>query len=139
MIKVDPIRILPNLSSTDKDWISWHEALNKEFGKKQANTVFLRAWNKRTDKGNAFFSGKANTEELRDYMKKQGVVMEKSFADYPVSYFDFVTDFFNSAFNLGKIGGIVAVVLVIIIVLALVRTVVKNPQILEKAAGGLRP
>ena len=71
MSKVSPITNIPNKSSEGSDWIQWHKTLKDNFGKKQANDLFLKAWRKQ----GATYS--ANTKELRDYLGKNGIDIEK--------------------------------------------------------------
>lgn len=132
-MKVDVIKNIPNKDSTDDQWIIWHGAL-KKFGKKNANLIFLEAWNSRTEKGGILFSSKANTEKLRDYLEKQGISLEKGLADYSASFIDTVDDFFTSAFNIGKYAGIGATVVVLIIIAVILYVIIKNPEATGKLA-----
>jgi hypothetical protein len=132
-MKVDPIKNLPDRDSLDEEWISWRESLDV-FGKKQANLLFIKAWKKRSDKGNFIVSGKANTERLRDYLEKRGIKIEKGIADYTVSFADEVEGFFKSALNMGKYTGIACGVVVLLIIMAVIYTLFKNPDYIVKGA-----
>lgn len=132
-MKVDAIKNIPNKDSTDDQWIIWHGAL-KKFGKKNANLIFLEAWNSRTEKGGIIFSSKANTEKLRDYLEKQGVSLDKGFADYSATFIDGMDDFFTSAFNIGKYAGIGASAVVLIIIAVILYVIIKNPEAAGKLA-----
>lgn len=68
MAKLDPSKSIPTASSKSESWIVWHKDLKKMFGKKKANSIWLYAWSKR---GGVNATG--NTDELRGYMKGQGV------------------------------------------------------------------
>lgn len=134
------IKNLPNIESTDDQWILWREALSR-YGKKQANMLFLEAWKSRTEKGDWLSSSKANTEKLRDYLEKKGISLEKGALDYAASFMDDMDDFFTSAFNVGKWVGIGGGVLVLLIVLGILYAIMKNPEstgklIMGYATGG---
>lgn len=68
--KVDPTTNIPTRSSAGSAWIQWYTDLKDNFGKKQANALFLKAWQKRG-------TSDANTHELRELLKKNGVDLEK--------------------------------------------------------------
>jgi len=67
---VDPRKNIPDKSSNSGQWKSWHEALDNRYGKKMANEIWILAWNKRS-------SPNANDADLRRYMEKNGVIVER--------------------------------------------------------------
>lgn len=67
---VDPRISPPTKSSAGSYWLEWYQALKTAVGKKQANDLFLKFWAKRG-------SSDANTHELRIYLSKYGVDLEK--------------------------------------------------------------
>lgn len=66
---IDVINSIPVQSSQSADWIQWHKALKKRFGKLQANQLWLKAWGFRG-------TSNSNTSELRSYMKDNGVTLD---------------------------------------------------------------
>jgi len=86
---IDVINSIPVQSSQSADWIEWHKALKKRFGKLQANQLWLKAWGFRG-------TSKSNTGELRSYMKDNGVTLDTNILgkakDIQNSIFDTVAD-----------------------------------------------
>jgi len=86
---IDVINTIPVQSSQSADWIEWHKALKKRFGKLQANQLWLKAWGFRG-------TSKSNTGELRSYMKDNGVTLDTNILgkakDIQNSIFDTVAD-----------------------------------------------
>ena len=86
---IDVINSIPVQSSQSADWIEWHKALKKRFGKLQANQLWLKAWGFRG-------TSKSNTGELRSYMKDNGVTLDTNILgkamDIKNSIFDTVAD-----------------------------------------------
>lgn len=70
---IDTVQNIPTFTSTDSEWIAWHEALVKQFGKKQANITFLQAFNKRAN------TETANTSTLRAYAQSKGMNIEGAY------------------------------------------------------------
>jgi hypothetical protein len=58
---------VPHLQSNSQEWINWHLWLKKQFGKKEANEVFMLHWGRIGQKS------RANDSTLRAYMSSQGV------------------------------------------------------------------
>ncbi|MCR6637444.1 MAG: hypothetical protein NVV82_00180 [Sporocytophaga sp.] len=121
------IKNLPNVDSTDDQWILWRDALSK-YGKKQANMIFLEAWKNRTPQGSWLTSSKANTEKLRDYLEKKGITLEKGALDYTATFMDGVDDYFTSLFKVGKWVGLSAAGLVVLVIITIIYLIVKNPK-----------
>ena len=111
-MKYDVIRYMPTALSTDDQWIDWHVILRKRFGNKTANRLWLKCWIARGGK-----TSNANTQELREYMKKQGFNIEtttlESLGDTVSGYFDTIGDVIKWTL----IGGGVLAAIVIIMVL----------------------
>jgi hypothetical protein len=86
---IDVINTIPVQSSQSADWVEWHKALKKRFGKLQANQLWLKAWGFRG-------TSKSNTGELRSYMKDNGVTLDTNILgkamDIKNSIFDTVAD-----------------------------------------------
>jgi hypothetical protein len=71
-------KYIPSFSSSAGDWITFHKKLDRIFARKEANNYWIKAWKNTGGDQNQ----KANTQELRQYMAKKGVVVEaQGFAD----------------------------------------------------------
>jgi len=91
---MNPTKIIPTRTSSSSAWIEWHKTMKSRYGKKQANILFVKAWDKRAGAGTS-----ASTNELREYMRKQGVTLDtstlESVADTVSSGLDGIGDFFT--------------------------------------------
>lgn len=125
-MKIAPTDV-PNKKSNALTWITWHEAMKSSFGKKNANYLFSRAWNKRGG-----VSSVANTSDLREYLKKNGISIDKDWTASIIDTTGDFTDFFGDIFNVGKYAGIAFTVILVAGVGMLVYNVAKDPI---KAAG----
>ncbi|ASS50149.1 MAG: hypothetical protein A3D31_11315 [Candidatus Fluviicola riflensis] len=67
-MRVDPSKIIPTSDETSEQWIVFHKALKSWFGKKEANSFWLRFWNQRAGAGTD-----PDTRSLRTYMESQDV------------------------------------------------------------------
>jgi hypothetical protein len=97
--KVDVVNSIPTYNATVLDWIEWHKGLKSNFGKKMANSLFLKAWRIR---GNS----KLNTSELRTYLNGQGIKMDTNAWDKLVDFGGGISDSIGGAFQGGKIVSI---------------------------------
>ena len=93
------IKNIPSQSSTAAEWQNWYDALKNRYGKKTAASIWASYWAKRG-------SGAADTAQLRDYMKDEGIVVEGGFlsgiADLKLGIGDSMSEFFKW----GKIGSL---------------------------------
>lgn len=119
-IKVDPSADIPTKSSNESQWIEWHKALNSSFGKKQANALFVKAWRYRG-------TSSANTLELRNYLKKQGITIDASVFDDIVDIGGGIADTFTGIFNFGKYTTYAVVGIVVIGAGMIVFNLAKSP------------
>ena len=107
---IDTVSNIPTFTSTDSEWIAWHKALTKEFGKKQANFTFLQAFNARAN------DETANTSTLRSYAKSQGLEIEGAYIgsgiyDYVGATGEGIGSAFSSIGNSMMIGAVIVVLL----------------------------
>ena len=121
---VKAIDILPKYDSTTQEWIDYHEALDNEFNKQDANAVWLKTWLKR---GNS----NANNVALREYLKEHDINIETSYVEELKDSLLDVTSYFKG--NL-KFMSIVVILLVVYILYI----IAKNPQIIGLVATGGR-
>jgi hypothetical protein len=94
--KVDVVNSIPTYNATVLDWIEWHKGLKSNFGKKMANSLFLKAWKIRG-------SSKLNTGELRSYLSSQGIKLDTNAWDKLVDISGDVSDSIGAAFQGGRI------------------------------------
>ena len=97
--KVDVVNSIPTYNATVLDWIEWHKGLKSNFGKKMANSLFLKAWKIRG-------SSKLNTSELRTYLNTQGIKLDTNAWDKLVDISGDISDSIGGAFQGGKIVSI---------------------------------
>jgi len=118
--KADVVSNIPQFNSPAENWIQWHKDLKSNFGKKIANGLWLKAWRIR---GNS----SANTNPLREYMKKQGVEISSSAFDKVIDMGADVTDFIGDAFQVSKYAGIAIGVIILGGAAMIVYNLAKNP------------
>ena len=128
--KADVVNSIPSYNAKFEEWIQWHKDLKSNFGKKIANSLWMKAWKIR---GNS----SANTNELRSYMEKQGIKFDKSAWDSVVDAGDNITDAFGTAFQVTKFVGIGLAVIVVgglgMIVFNLAKSPAKNIGVAARA------
>lgn len=124
-MKADPTKSIPTRNSKAEEWIEWHRELKSNFGKKQANAIFLKAWKLRG-------SNSITTNEMRTYFSKNGITLDKSIIDALIDKGDDISDFFGDLFNIGKYAGIGLAIIVVGGLGLVVYNIAKNPS---KAVG----
>lgn len=103
------IRNIPTNNSSDVVWISWYDALRKQFGKKKANALFTANW----DAQNGFNSD-ANSSDLRTHLKdKGGIEISGGVLGETKDRLLDVGNFFGDYFTVGKYLGIGLAVIVV--------------------------
>lgn len=98
-MKADPTIDIPTISTKADGWQQWHTELVSNFGRKEANSLFLKAWGLR---GNSA----ANTLPLRTYLKGYGINLDESAWDKVVDTGGSIADTFGDVFKVGKYAGI---------------------------------
>ena len=97
---------MPNRASGSDAWVAWHEQLKKYLGKKQANIIWLKAWQRRKGQN-------ASSNALRQYMKKQDVEIDKStlesLSDFKSNALDYIGDFYTAGKFLTIALGVIVV------------------------------
>lgn len=130
----NPTQIIPTKVSSSQAWMQWHKAMKGRYGKKEANILFVKAWDLRAGKGTD-----ASTGELREYLKDNDVVLDtttmEDVTDSVSSGLDFVGDFFTvGKYMTFAVGFIVVGGLAILIF-----NIVKNPIKSAQAASNFTP
>lgn len=107
-----PSELVPTKSSPIEYWVEFHKSLVDYFGKKDANTLFITAWNKLGRKSIV-------TEKAKDYFKSQGLDIKGDLTTEVLDIAKTPFDALSGAFGVGKnilyIGlglGAVAVILI---------------------------
>ena len=121
------INDIPSRYSTSEQWKLWHEALKKEFGRDRANNLWLEAWSKRGDND-------ANDEELRTYLAKQGVSLEKDWADAAVDFGAGVVGSVGDIFATIRRNMMIMAIIALVIVVGVLLAVMKNPELVKTVA-----
>lgn len=106
-----PCKHIPTTQSKGETWINWHKSLRKWFDKQEANEHWLRFWNQRAGAGST-----ADTHDLREYMREQGVELttdlEGEITDAASSFFGWFTDSFTMLRNIFYIA-IVSIIAIV--------------------------
>ena len=68
----DACLIIPTNQSSFSTWIEWHKSLKSCVGKSQANQLWMMNFDKEMP---------GDTVELREYMQKQGVQLDRDVLD----------------------------------------------------------
>ncbi len=119
-MKSDPTSNIPTVSSNSDTWIQWHKDLKSNFGKKVANSLFIKAWSIR---GNSA----ANTSDLRTYLSKNGITISTSAWDSVVDAGSSAADFFGDIFSVGKYTGMAIIGIAVVGIGMVVYNVGKDP------------
>ena len=130
----NPTKMIPNKQSASTSWIEWHKAMKSRYGKKEANALFVKAWDQRGGAGTS-----ASTNELREYMKDNDVVLDTTTMENVVDTTSAGLDAIGDVFTVGKYAILAVGVIVIGGLGMLVYNVVKNPERSGKAAASLNP
>ncbi len=127
MAKLDVINDMPTRQSTSEQWKLWHEAIRKEFGRDRANNLWLDAWEMR---GN----NEANDEQLRGYLLKQGISLDKDWQDAAVDFGSSVVGGIGDVFGSIRRNMMIVAILILVIVAGVLLAVIRNPQLIQQAA-----
>lgn len=116
---------VPTKSSTGEYWVTWYDALESFFGKKDAKQIFVQAWEKRG------IGTKANTSYLREQMSSRGINVQADglfgeLGDSAGNVWDSVTGTFSSILGIGKTAGYVAIGLAGVVVIGVIYSYTKR-------------
>ena len=126
---VKSLQNLPSVNSSDQQWIAWYKTLRSEVGKKGANALFLRAWEKRKNAG--LLGSSANTQNLREFLAKQDIdVRPDGIFAYPITALEYAENAIDTAFGISKWTFIILACLVLIPVAILLFNVARNPKLI---------
>lgn len=124
--KTDPTQI-PKSGSSSAEWVEWHKTLVDNFGKKEANQLWLKAWSLR---------GSTSTSDntLREYMKKQGISLPATWGQKIEDKGIGVVDGALSFMHMGKVASLVVVGLVVLPIGLLLFNIARKPETLGSIA-----
>ena len=97
---------VPTKQSSGNAWIQWHKTLKSSLGEKNANLLFIQAFEKRGSTG-------VVTEDMQNYFEKQGIQLDQTWINNAKGVisdsFDIASDIFTagayfSAIMVGAIG-----------------------------------
>jgi len=131
---MNPTQIIPTKSSSSQSWIQWHKAMKSRYGKKDANALFVKAWDLRGGAGSD-----ASTNELRVYMKDNGVVLDTTSIEDIVDTTQSGLDGLGSFFTMGKYATIAVGVIVVGGLAMLVYNIAKQPVKAISTAANFTP
>ena len=131
---MNPTKIIPTRTSSSSAWIEWHKTMKSRYGKKQANILFVKAWDKRAGAGTS-----ASTNELREYMKKQEVTLDTSTLESVADTVSSGLDNIGGFFTVGKYFAIGTGIIIVGGLGMLVFNLVKNPNKTASTAANFTP
>lgn len=105
-VKANPVDTIPSYNAKPEEWQIWHETLKSNFGKKIANSLWIKAWGIRGS------SSSANTD-LREYLEGEGIKIDKSWGAAIKDFGSGVFDFIGNIFTVGKWVGIAILVIIV--------------------------
>lgn len=105
-VKADVTANIPQVSSPPEVWEQWHKDLKAFFGKKTANSIWVKAWKLRG-------STKSSTVELRKYLSDNGIKISTTSLQDVKDLGSGVTDMAGDIFKVGKYAGIAIGVIII--------------------------
>lgn len=126
-----PIVNVPPYNSKSETWIQFHKDLSSNFGKKVANSTWVKAWGIR---GNS----SANNSDLREYLTKHGIIIDKSAWDSVIDEGSSISDAFSDMFSVGKYVSYALLGIMVVGVGMIVYNVAKNPVEAAKVAMAAR-
>ena len=119
-MKAKVLNSIPPFDAQAEQWIQFHKDLKSNFGKKVANSTWVKAWGIRG-------TGKANTGDLRDYLADNNITINTSKWDAVVDAGSDVTDYFGDLFQVSKYVGIGFAIILVGGVGMLVYNIAKKP------------
>jgi hypothetical protein len=114
---------MPTKTSSGAEWQEWYKALKSRLGKKEANSIWLEGWSLRAGSGSH-----ASTNELRTYMKKQGINIDANILEDITDVGMSLVNFGSGIVKTGIIGGMVVTGLIAAGVIILVFNIARNPD-----------
>jgi hypothetical protein len=123
--KISAISKMPNLGSSDLEWINWFDDLRKRYGRTDYVRIFTSAWKKRG-------GSTANTVKLRKYLGDYKIEIDESIWNKIADLGGDITDSFGSFMKVGKWAGIAVGSILLIGIGVFVFNIAKSPNVLLK-------
>lgn len=113
MASVSLLYAIPTKQSSDIEWIQWHKNMKARLGKKNANMLFIQAFEKRG-------STSIVSEDMQNYFDKQGIPLQQTDWQALKGVISDSTDFASDIFKAGTytaigLAGILALSLGILV------------------------
>lgn len=130
-MEIPALQNIPNVNSSDVQWIAWYKLLKKRYGKKNANDLFLSAWARRRGSSDFLSGTKANTTNLRNFLEDQGIQIDgDGLMSYPADLIDNIETGITTAFGVTKTVFIILSILIIIPLFLLMVNIARNPAVI---------
>lgn len=123
--KIKAVEKMPNLGTSDTEWINWFDDLRKRYGRTDYVRIFTAAWKKRG-------GDKANTTKLRKHLEKYNIEIDESVWNKIADLGGDISDSFGSFLKVGKWAGIAVGAILIVGLGVFVLNVAKSPEKLLK-------
>ena len=137
MSLIDITNLIPTCGSDDNTWINFHKEAKKRYGRKDANVLWNKVWEKRAEETGTLTSDRANTERLREYMESQGIQVKGSYVD---NVTEAVGDTFSFFGGLGKTMTVITIAVVVVLLVAVFIVIfksIKDPSYAGKIGGAV--
>ena len=111
--------IIPTNQSSFSTWIEWHKSLKNCVGKSNANQLWMMNFDKEMP---------GDTVELREYMEKQGVQLDRDVIDRLTDTGKGVFDFIGGSIDFGSTISKIIVLIIVGGAGLMIYNIVKTPE-----------
>ena len=111
--------ILPSSSSSYSSWIEWHKALKKCVGKANANQLWMMNFDKEMPGDNV---------EVREYMRSQGVDLDRNALDRLTDFGGGVYNFLGGTINFASTTTKIVLLLIVGGAGLMIYNIIKTPE-----------
>ena len=119
---------IPLHESDSAIWIAWHKSLKKCVGKKNANQLFLLNYDKEAPSSNV---------ELREYMRSQGVDLDRDVLERMTDFSKGLYDWAGGALNFASYTTMAIVLIIVGGAGLMIFNIVKTPEGSTRLAAGI--
>lgn len=135
-LKVNPALNIPTKSSSYGAWIEWHKELVDAFGLKNANAIFLKAWEVRQPDSFLSQIDYSDRHKLIEYLQQNGLKIDENGIDTIAGYGYGIADTIGGVFKAGKTFVYIILGIVVLFLLLLAINIGRNPNATLKTARG---
>ncbi len=125
------LKIMPTPESSDAIWQEYFVQLRKNYGLKNAKTLWLLTWEKRGGK-----NAKGNTSALREYMHKQGIAIDTNAIGRIIDAAGDIGDTLGGIVTAGKYVLIGTGALIVLVIFSIIYKNIKTAGQPRPAGGG---